>query len=101
MTYLILLTTVLKWLLICLTCISTSSLVWRILRRKSIHTIFNLGWCFYFIIAGVIYPFMITEYITLIQHMILHTSNPSPASCQALFLFRSLAIQISKASAQD
>ena len=96
MEHQLILTSILKWVLISLTGFSTSSLVWRILKRKSLHTVFNLGWCFYFLIAGSVFPFMINEYISLLQEMILDPISPRPHRCQALYWSRVVAIQVSK-----
>ena len=82
-----------KWVLICLTSYSTSSLVWRILKRKSLHSVFNLGWCFYFVLTGSIFPFLMMEYASLLHHMILHPHASSPGICEAIYLCRVVFFQ--------
>ena len=82
--------------LISMTIFSTSTLVWRILKRKALHTLFNLGWCFFFIITGTISPFIFNEYFGLLNDMILHPDQTYPERCQALYLYRMLSIQATK-----
>ena len=79
--------------MICLTCYSTSSLVWRILKRRSLHSVFNLGWCFYFALAGIVFPFVIMEYFSLLQDMILQNQSSSPGRCETIYLLRFVLLQ--------
>ena len=88
MSNLILSINTIKWVLICLTCYSTSSLAWRILKRGSLHTVFNLGWCFYFVLTCCIFPFLMLEYFSLFHDMILHNHSSNPGPCKALYLCR-------------
>ena len=90
MNIFIILTSLSKWILICVTVISCSTLLWKILRRKSLHSLFNLGMCFFFFITGIIFPFLITEYTSLLNEMIISPAFPSPNSCHRLYLYRML-----------
>ena len=90
MNILIILTFLSKWILICVTVISCSTLLWKILRRKSLHSLFNLGMCFFFFLTGTIFPFLVTEYANLLNKMIKQEAFPSPDSCHRLYLYRML-----------
>ena len=90
MENIILFTLIFKWILICATVLSCSTLLWKILKRKTLHTIFNLGMCFFFFITGSIFPFLINEYISLLNETIIHPDIPSPERCHKLFLYRML-----------
>ena len=90
MNILIILTFLSKWILICVTVISCSTLLWKILRRKSLHSLFNLGMCFFFFLTGTIFPFLVTEYANLLSKMIKQEAFPSPDSCHRLYLYRML-----------
>ena len=71
-------------------------LVWKILRRKSLHTLFNLSMCFFFSFTGTIFPFMINEYADLLTDMIRHPDVPQPARCQIIYICRMVTLQVIK-----
>ena len=82
-----------KWILICITVISCCTLLWKISRRKSLHSLFNLGMCFFFFLTGTIFPFLITEYTNLLNNIIEAQAFPSPDNCHRLYLYRMLIVQ--------
>ena len=88
--------TVVKWLLICLTILMNSTLAWRILRKKSLHTLFNLSMCFYFIFTGIFFPIMIYNYGGLLNDMMIHPDVPSPERCQIIHICRAVSLQAMK-----
>ena len=89
-------TSLCKWILICITVVPCITLLWKILRRKNLHTLFNLGMCLFFFIIVIIFPFLITEYTNLLKGMIEHSDIPSPESCHMLYLYRMLINQAIK-----
>ena len=89
-------TSLLKWILICATVIPCITLLWKILRRKTLHTLFNLGLCLYFFIVAILFPFLITEYTNLPDGMIDHSETPSREGCHMLYLYRMLISQTMK-----
>ena len=96
METLVLVTNIVKWVLISVTVLTNSTLVWKILRRRSLYTLFNLGWCLFFFIAGSCFPFIINEYINLLNDMLFHPDTPSPGRCYTLYNYRMLTLQITK-----
>ena len=86
----------LKWFLIFLTILVNGMLVWKILRRQSLHTLFNLSLCFFFSFAGTIFPFMINEYGALLSDMVRHPNVPQPERCQIIYICRILGLQVMK-----
>ena len=93
MENIILLINILKWLLICMTICPCGMLVWKILRRKNLHTLFNLSMCFFFILTGSIFPVVINEYAGLLNGLILHPDVPSPERCHVLHVCRMVVMQ--------
>ena len=87
---------VFKWILIFLTVMSNSTLAWKILQRKQLHTIFNLGMCFFFFICGSIFPLVLNEYGSLLTKVIQQPEVASPNNCHRLLLYRVIAIQALK-----
>ena len=82
-----------KGILIFLTVMSNNTLAWKILQRKQLHTIFNLGMCFFFFLCGSIFPMVINEYGSLLSKMIQQPEVASPYNCHRLLLYRVLAVQ--------
>ena len=89
----ILLIKIVKWLLIFVTISTNSTLAWRILRKESLHSLFNLSMCFYFIFIGSIFPIMINEYGDLLTDMIMHPDVPNPQRCQIIYVCRMMSLQ--------
>ena len=76
--------------------ISNNTLVWKIWRRKELHTIFNLGMCFIFLWAGIFAPLTINEYGNLLENMLKNPDKACPDICHRLLLNRFFLIQASK-----
>ena len=88
--------TVVKWLLIGVTILVNGTLAWKILRKKSLQTIFNLGMCFYFIFTGSFFPIMVYQYGGLLNDMMVHPDAPSPERCQIFYICRIVTLQVMK-----
>ena len=89
----LLFTSISKWILISVTVLSSGTLVWKILSRKSLHTLFNLGMCFYFFFTSSIFSFEINEYANIFEDRINEPEALSPESCHMLHLYRVVAMQ--------
>ena len=72
------------------------TLVWKIISRKSLNTLFNLGMCFFFFFPGSVFPFMIDEYANFLKEMIKQPDSPNPERCCILYLYRVLINQAMK-----
>ena len=83
-------------MLMLLCVISNNTLVLKIWRRKELHTIFNLGMCFFFLWAGIFAPLTIYDYGNLLEEMIQNPTKAYPDICHRLFLNRLLLIQANK-----
>ena len=84
-----------------LTVLSNYSLLLRLLRRKHLHTIFNLGHCLYFLMAGTVFPFIISDYFDMFldyhEHFEAKEFDPYRILlCQRSFLLRHIILQGSK-----
>ena len=88
--------TLLKWVLILITMMASGTLVRKIVSRKSLHTLFNLGMCFFFFFTGSIFPFMINEYANMFMEMIKQPNVSNPERCYMLYLYRVLINQAMK-----
>jgi hypothetical protein len=86
----------LKWMLILASVASNNTLVWKIWKRKSLHTIFNLSFCFYFFWSGMFGPFLFYEYGTLLDEMIKHPDTSCPTLCHRVLVYRILICQALK-----
>ena len=86
----------LKWILIIANILANSTLVWKIWRRKNLHTVFNLGMCFFFFWCGIFAPVMIFDYGTLLKEMIRDSETSHPDICLRIFICRLLIIQAPK-----
>ena len=87
---------IVKWVLIALNVLVNNTLMWKILRRKSLHTIFNLGMCFFFFWSGFITPCMINDYGNLLQEMMVDPDTTHPDICLRIFQCRILLHQAMK-----
>jgi hypothetical protein len=85
-----------KWILITVNVLTNSTLVWKIWRRKNLHTVFNLGMCFFFFWGGVFAPLMIFDYGNLLHVMIHDPETSHPDICHRIFLCRILIVQAHK-----
>ena len=85
-----------KWMLILATVASNNTLVWKIWKRKSLHTIFNLSFCFYFFWSGMFGPFLFYEYGNLLDEMIKHPDTSCPTLCHRVLVYRILICQALK-----
>lgn len=72
-----------KIIVILISTLVNSQLVWRIWRRKHLHTVFNLGYCYYFALAGTISIFLFHEYGSVISSFI-ESGETSSCSCRWL-----------------
>ena len=86
----------LRWVLISLNVVSNNTLVWKIWRRKNIHTVFNLGMCFFFFWSGFFTPIMIFDYGNLLQEMIREPETPHPDICLRYIRCRLILYQAPK-----
>ena len=86
----------LNWILIIVNVLANNTLVWKIWRRKNLHTVFNLGMCFFFFWGGVFAPVMIYDYGTLLQEMIHDPETSHPDICHRIVFFRILILQAHK-----
>ena len=87
---------ILKWILISLCLVSNNTLVWKIWRRKELHTIFNLGMCFFFLWGGIFAPPTIYDYGNLLEGMIENPDTALPDICHRILLNRFLLVQAHK-----
>ena len=55
-------------------------LAWRIGQRKQLHTVFNLGYCFYFTLSGIVSIFLFNEYENLLTSWI-ESDLPNIRNC--------------------
>ena len=60
-------------------------LAWRIWRRKHLHSVFNLGYCYYFTLSGIISCFIFNEYGSLLTNLI-NSGKTSLGNCHRLGL---------------
>ena len=88
--------TVVKWLLIGVTILVNGALAWKILKKKSLHTLFNLAMCFYFIFTGTFFPIMVYQYGGLLTDMMDHPDKASPERCQIIYICRMVSLQAMK-----
>ena len=93
---LLLILNVLRCGLILLTAGSNGTLVWKILRRKHLYTLFNLSMCVYFSIVGVIFCLALNEYGNVLSEMINEPSAPSVTACHKLHICRMITMQAFK-----
>ena len=85
-----------KILVISISMISNTTLAWKLWTRKNIHSVFNLGMCFFFLWSAAISPFLVYEYALLAMQMMDNPDQPYPDTCSRLFLFKTLCFQASK-----
>ena len=86
----------LKWFLISLNLTVNSTLLWKIWKRKNLHTIFNLGMCLYFFLGGSLSPLLIYDYSNLLQEMMEDPDTTHPDICIRIFRFRVVLTQALK-----
>ena len=86
---------VMKWVLIFMTIISNNTLAWKIWTRKNLHTVFNLGLCFFFLWCSIVTPLLLYEYGTFLDKM-LHVDEPVSPICNKLILLKTINMQIMK-----
>ena len=87
---------VVKILIIFISIISNTTLAWKLWTRKNIHSVFNLGMCFFFLWSAAFSPFLVYEYAILAMQMMDNPDQPYPDTCSRLFLFKTLCFQASK-----
>ena len=85
-----------KWMLILVSSFSNNTLVWKIVRRKHLQSVFNLSMCFYFLWSGVFAPLLIYEYGNLLEQMITLPGTSCPTICLRVTMFRVLSYQARK-----
>ena len=71
------------------------TIFWRILQRRWIHSVFNLGICFYSLVAGMLFPIMVGDYITVFLDYSL-TDAELKTICSRLFVCRVFIWQLMK-----
>lgn len=74
-----------KFLLIQLSMNVNFQLAWRIWQRKHLHTVLNLGYCFYFTLSGIISIFVFSEYGSLLSSLI-NSGQTNLTNCHRLGL---------------
>ena len=94
--YILVVINLLNWILIIVNVLANNTLVWKIWRRKNLHTVFNLGMCFFFFWGGVFAPVMIYDYGTLLQEMIHDPETTHPDICHRIYLCRIMILQAPK-----
>ena len=86
----------LKWNLMVVTVIPSSVLAWKILRRKHLHSVFNLSMCFYFFWCSVFSPLLLYEYGNLLEGLVQQTVSRNQDLCDRILIYRCLIIQANK-----
>lgn len=61
----------------------------RIWQRRQLHTVFNLGYCFHFTLAGCLSPFLFYTHGNLLSEL-MTSGNTSLVNCHLLGLLRFL-----------
>ena len=79
-----------------LLCIAANfQLAWKIMVRKHLHTVFNLGYCYYFSLSGIISIFLVMEFRNLLSGII-EVGRTSLANCHRLTLLHVSAFLVYK-----
>ena len=87
----------LKWLLIFLSVTFNATLALKILRRRKLHSVFNLAMCFYFAWQVVLSPMMFYQYGEVIGSILSDRTNATSQDCHRLALTQLLNMQPIKA----
>ena len=83
----------LKWTLILFSGVTNGVLVWKILNRKHLHTIFNLSICFFFFWSGALFPFLINDYFNLLEARMQDPGAACLELCRQNFFVRMMLYQ--------
>ena len=82
-----------KLTLIFLSGVTNGVLVWKILNRKNLHTIFNLSICFFLSWSGALFPHLINNYIELLEARMKDPGAACLELCRQNFFIRMMLYQ--------